>query len=173
MTITVPRIAQTVSIAIAVALAAGASGVSAQGEAVVRGEIVDLPCDMVQGSRGAGHPACTQLSANASVTVGAATDGGELFLLVNQSADPRSVRGRDEVGERACMADRQRGQHARCGETSSSDRLSDADDQCRDRRVGASRRAGHHVIRRSAGHEPSHHVGKKRVGVRIDGLAGN
>ena len=88
MTATVLRMARMVSIVTISSLVSWVPGTRAQEKASVQGEVVDLSCYMLTGGRGAEYQACAQLSAKKGIPFGVVTDGGELFLLVNQSADP-------------------------------------------------------------------------------------
>src|SRR5664279_3184929 len=105
MTATVLRLARTGSLAIIACLASCVADANTQDSAidgaVVQGEIVDLPCYMVNGE-GAQDQACAQCSTQLRVApLGIVTDNGALFLLVNEAADPQALEVAKELeGER-------------------------------------------------------------------------
>jgi hypothetical protein len=78
------------------------ASVRAQDDVSVQGEIVDLACYMAKGARGAGHKACAQMCAKRGAPIGVLTDGGELFLLVDDhdNHDPYDT-AKKLAGERA------------------------------------------------------------------------
>lgn len=79
----------------------------AQYSASVQGEIVELPCYMVSGDAAEYQACALRGTPRTSVPLGVVTDAGELFLLVNQSADPAAYRvARDFVGERTELTGR-------------------------------------------------------------------
>lgn len=55
----------------------------AQEQVTLQGEVVDMACYMAKGSRGAAHKSCAQMCAKKGVPLGLLTDGGELYLLVD------------------------------------------------------------------------------------------
>jgi hypothetical protein len=61
---------------------------SAQDEVTVQGEIIDMACYMAKGSKGAAHKACAQLCAKKGVPIGVLTDGGEVYLLLDDHNNP-------------------------------------------------------------------------------------
>lgn len=63
-------------------LVASAPAVS-QEDVTVQGEVVDLPCYMAKGAKGPGHKSCAQMCAKKGAPLGLLTDGGELYLLVD------------------------------------------------------------------------------------------
>ncbi len=60
----------------------------AEGDVTLQGEIVDMACYMSKGSKGAAHKACAQLCAKKGVPVGILTEGGELYLLLDDHNNP-------------------------------------------------------------------------------------
>jgi hypothetical protein len=54
----------------------------------VQGEIVDMACYLPKGSRGAAHKSCAQMCAKRGAPLGLLTDGGELYLLVDDHNNP-------------------------------------------------------------------------------------
>lgn len=80
----------------------------AQDEVTVQGEIVDLACYMSKGSRGAAHKACAQLCAKKGVPIGVLTDGGEVFLLLDDHNNPDPYDAAKKLaGERAEVSGKQ------------------------------------------------------------------
>jgi hypothetical protein len=74
----------------------------AQEDVTVQGEIVDMACYMAKGSRGASHKACAQLCAKRGVPLGVLTDGGEVFLLLDDHNNPDPYEAAKKLaGERA------------------------------------------------------------------------
>ena len=74
----------------------------AQDDVTVQGEIVDLACYMAKGSRGASHKACAQLCAKRGVPIGVLTDGGEVYLLLDDHNNPDPYDSAKKLaGERA------------------------------------------------------------------------
>lgn len=61
-----------------------------QDAVTVQGEVVDLSCYLAKGSRGAAHKSCAQLCAKRGLPIGVLTDGGELYLLLDDhdNSDP-------------------------------------------------------------------------------------
>ena len=108
MTARVLRVAQTVGVAIIACVASCVAGATAQDSAsanhsaVVQGEIVELPCYMVNGG-GVQNPACARCSTQLRVApLGVVTDSGALFLLVNEAADPEALEvAKGLAGQRA------------------------------------------------------------------------
>jgi hypothetical protein len=78
--------------AVVLAVAAGAlvcsPPVHAQEDITVQGEIIDMACYMAKGSHGAAHKACAQLCAKKGVPIGILTDGGEVYLLLDDHNNP-------------------------------------------------------------------------------------
>ena len=74
----------------------------AQDEVTVQGEIIDMACYMAKGSRGASHKACAQMCAKKGVPIGVLTDGGEVYLLLDDhnNSDPYDS-AKKLAGERA------------------------------------------------------------------------
>jgi len=62
--------------------------VRADEDLTVQGEVVDMACYMSKGSKGAAHKACAVLCAKKGVPVGLLTDGGELYLLLDDHNNP-------------------------------------------------------------------------------------
>jgi hypothetical protein len=82
-------------------------GANAQERALLQGEIVDLPCYMVTGGRGADYQACALLCARKGVPIGIVTDAGELFLLLTESNNPEPYEAaRQLAGQRAELTGR-------------------------------------------------------------------
>ncbi len=63
---------------------------TAQEEATVQGEVVDLECYIAKGSHGAEHKMCAQMCAKNGAPIGVLTDSGSLFLLLgdHNNSDP-------------------------------------------------------------------------------------
>ncbi len=77
----------------------------AQEDVTVQGEILDMACYMAKGSRGASHKACAQLCAKRGVPIGVLTDGGEVFLLLDDHNNPDPYEAAKKLaGERAEIA---------------------------------------------------------------------
>ena len=64
--------------------------VRAQEDLTVQGEIIDMACYMSKGSKGSAHKACAQMCAKKGVPIGVLTDGGEVYLLLDDhnNSDP-------------------------------------------------------------------------------------
>lgn len=62
----------------------------AQDAVTVQGEVIDLSCYLAKGSRGAAHKSCAQMCAKRGLPLGVLTDGGELYLLLDDhdNAEP-------------------------------------------------------------------------------------
>jgi hypothetical protein len=74
----------------------------AQEAVTVQGEIVDLACYMSKGSKGPQHRACAQMCAKKGVPIGVLTDGGDVYLLVDDHDDPEPYEAaRKLAGDRA------------------------------------------------------------------------
>jgi hypothetical protein len=85
---TTPRLFTALLIGLFVLLLGSLSSANTQERITVRGEIVDLSCYMVVGSRGAAYRDCARFEVRrGGVAIGVVTDAGELLLLVNESAD--------------------------------------------------------------------------------------
>lgn len=63
-------------------------GYAQDADVTVQGEIVDLACYMAKGSRGSAHKSCAQMCAKKGVPIGVLTDGGELYLLLDDHNNP-------------------------------------------------------------------------------------
>ena len=74
----------------------------AQEDVTEQGEIIDMACYMAKGSRGVAHKACAQLCAKKGVPIGVLTDGGDVFLLLDDhnNSDPYDA-AKKLAGERA------------------------------------------------------------------------
>jgi hypothetical protein len=87
---------------IAVALRGWPTTAFAQDEVTVQGEIIDMACYMAKGSRGASHKACAQMCAKKGVPIGVLTDGGEVYLLLDDHNNPDPYDSAKKLaGERA------------------------------------------------------------------------
>ena len=74
----------------------------AQDEVTVQGEIIDMACYMAKGSRGPSHKACAQMCAKKGVPIGVLTDGGEVYLLLDDHNNPDPYDSAKKLaGERA------------------------------------------------------------------------
>ena len=74
----------------------------AQEDISVQGEILDMACYMAKGSKGAGHKACAALCAKKGVPMGVLTDGGEVYLLLDDHNNPDPYESVKKLaGERA------------------------------------------------------------------------
>jgi hypothetical protein len=62
----------------------------AQEQVSLQGEVVDLACFMAKGSRGPAHKACAQLCAKKGVPIGLLTEDGQVFLLLDDHANPEA-----------------------------------------------------------------------------------
>jgi hypothetical protein len=84
------------------ALLLTAASASGQEDLTVQGEIVDMACYMAKGSKGSAHKACAQMCAKKGVPIGVLTDGGELYLLLDDhnNQDPYDA-AKKLAGERA------------------------------------------------------------------------
>jgi hypothetical protein len=65
------------------------SSVQAQEPIQVKGEIVDLACYLSGGKRGPEHKSCAQMCAKGGVPLGVLTANDELYLLVDDHANPK------------------------------------------------------------------------------------
>lgn len=75
---------------------------AAQDDVTVQGEIIDMACYMAKGSRGAAHKACAQMCAKKGVPIGVLTDGGEVYLLLDDHNNPDPYDSAKKLaGERA------------------------------------------------------------------------
>ena len=74
----------------------------AQEDVTVQGEIIDMACYMAKGSKGSAHKACAQMCAKKGVPIGVLTDGGEVYLLLDDhnNSDPYEA-AKKLAGERA------------------------------------------------------------------------
>ena len=102
MIATVLRVAPTMRLTLITFLICCGTGAGAQESSVVQGEIVDLPCYMVNGE-GAEYQACVELGTQLKgVPMGILTDSEAVFLLVNESADPDALEAaKGLAGQRA------------------------------------------------------------------------
>lgn len=79
-----------------------AAGRAQDADVTVQGEIVDLSCYMARGSRGAAHKSCAQMCAKKGVPIAVLTEGGELFLLLDDHNNPDPYDAAKKLaGERA------------------------------------------------------------------------
>lgn len=77
----------------------------AQEQVTVQGEIVDLTCYMTKGSRGADHKGCAQQCAKKGLPIGVLTDGGDLYLLLDDHNDPEPYEAAKKIaGDRGEIA---------------------------------------------------------------------
>lgn len=75
---------------------------SAQDDVTVQGEIIDMACYMAKGSHGAAHKTCAQMCAKKGVPIGVLTDGGEVYLLLDDHNNPDPYDSAKKLaGERA------------------------------------------------------------------------
>ena len=59
----------------------------AQEAITVQGEILDMACYMAEEKKGPSHKSCAQLCAKQGVPMGVLTDGGEVYLLIEDHAN--------------------------------------------------------------------------------------
>lgn len=86
---------------------AAACPVGAQEQVTLQGEVVDMACYMAKGSRGAAHKSCAQMCAKKGVPLGLLTDGGELYLLVDDHDNAAAYEAVKKLaGERAEVSGR-------------------------------------------------------------------
>ena len=80
----------------------GPLAASAQEDVTVQGEIIDMACYMAKGSKGPSHKACAVMCAKKGVPIGVLTDGGEVYLLLDDhnNTDPYDA-AKKLAGERA------------------------------------------------------------------------
>jgi hypothetical protein len=84
-----PPIVVGLSVLTAIAcLLAWSPPVYAQEDVTVQGEIIDMACYMAKGSKGAAHKACAQMCAKKGVPIGVLTDGGDVYLLLDDHNNP-------------------------------------------------------------------------------------
>ena len=92
------------SLALTLLLSVGLRPVAAraQEDLTVQGEIVDMACYMAKGSKGSAHKACAQMCAKKGVPIGILTDGGEVYLLLDDhnNSDPYEA-AKKLAGDRA------------------------------------------------------------------------
>lgn len=80
----------------------GATCAQAQEDTTVQGEIIDMACYMSKGSKGSAHKACAQMCAKKGVPIGVLTDGGEVYLLLDDHNNPDPYDAAKKLaGERA------------------------------------------------------------------------
>jgi len=74
----------------------------AQEDITAQGEIIDMACYMAKGLKGPSHKACAQLCAKKGVPIGILTDGGDVYLLLDDhnNSDPYDA-AKKLAGERA------------------------------------------------------------------------
>ena len=65
------------------------SAARAQEDITVKGEVVDLACYLAKGKKGPDHKACAQMCAKGGVPMGLLTDNNELYLLIDDHANPK------------------------------------------------------------------------------------
>lgn len=65
------------------------SRAGAQDDIRVKGEIVDLACYLSKGKKGPEHKSCAQMCAKGGVPIGVLTDSEELYLLIDDHANPK------------------------------------------------------------------------------------
>jgi hypothetical protein len=95
-------VAMCLFVLIAVVLRGSPTTAFAQDEVTVQGEIIDMACYMAKGSRGASHKACAQMCAKKGVPIGVLTDGGEVYLLLDDHNNPDPYDSAKKLaGERA------------------------------------------------------------------------
>lgn len=75
-------------LALFVCVLAGPPWARAQEDVTVQGEIIDMACYMAKGSKGAAHKACAQMCAKKGVPIGVLTEGGEVYLLLDDHNNP-------------------------------------------------------------------------------------
>jgi hypothetical protein len=73
-------------VGLAPAVAAPPAG--AQDAITVSGEVVDLACYLSKGSKGKRHKQCAELCAKKGLPIGVLTDGGDVYLLIEDHDDP-------------------------------------------------------------------------------------
>jgi hypothetical protein len=73
---------------IGAAPAVGAPTASGQEPVTVKGEIVDLACYLSKGSKGRRHKTCAQLCAKKGLPIGVLSDGGDVYLLIEDHDNP-------------------------------------------------------------------------------------
>lgn len=96
-----PAVAVCLFVLTAVALGWPAA-MFAQDDMTVQGEIIDMACYMAKGSRGPSHKACAQMCAKKGVPIGVLTDGGEVYLLLDDHNNPDPYDSAKKLaGERA------------------------------------------------------------------------
>ena len=80
----------------------GPAAAFAQEDVTVQGEIIDMACYMAKGSKGPSHKACAVMCAKKGVPIGVLTDGGEVYLLLDDhnNTDPYDA-AKKLAGERA------------------------------------------------------------------------
>ncbi|MBI4518931.1 MAG: hypothetical protein HY699_24330 [Deltaproteobacteria bacterium] len=55
----------------------------AQEAVTVQGEVLDLACYLAKDKKGAEHKSCAAMCAKAGLPIGVLTDGGDLYLLID------------------------------------------------------------------------------------------
>lgn len=70
----------------------------AQDDITVKGEIVDLACYLAKGKKGPDHKACAQMCAKGGVPMGLLTESDELYLLIDDHADPKGYEAAKKLG---------------------------------------------------------------------------
>lgn len=80
----------------------------AQDATSVEGEVVDLSCYLPKGSRGPAHKSCAELCARRGLPLGVLTDGGDLFLLLEDHDKPEAYeRAKKGAGTRVAVTGKQ------------------------------------------------------------------
>ena len=70
----------------------------AQEDITVKGEVVDLACYLAKGKKGPEHKACAQMCAKGGVPMGLLTESDELYLLIDDHADPKGYEAAKKLG---------------------------------------------------------------------------
>jgi len=78
-----------VAILFAVGMLCSSAAARAQEDVTVKGEIVDLACYLAKGKKGPEHKSCAQMCAKGGVPMGLLTDNEELYLLIDDHANPK------------------------------------------------------------------------------------
>ena len=78
---------------------------SGQEAVTVKGEIVDLACYLSKGSKGKRHKTCAELCAKKGLPIGVLTDGGDVYLLIEDHDAPESYNAaKGLAGERVTVS---------------------------------------------------------------------
>ena len=90
-------------VGLAPAVAAPRAG--AQEAVTVSGEVVDLACYLSKGSKGKRHKQCAELCAKKGLPLGVLTDGGDVYLVIEDHDDPAPYEKVKELaGERVTVS---------------------------------------------------------------------